>query len=232
MNTSYPCGVCGKTVAKNHKAACCDKCDMWVHKVCNNLSEYYYKKLQKDNSPWFCVDCLKKEMPFFNLSDNQLKIFMSGKTIISPNLVEENQNDQLVPQEFGAAIKNNLYTPQEINDTEISKESHNLFIYMNIASITYHIDKLHSFINDLKCKLNIIGISECGLIKNKPPLTNIDLPNFCSEFTPAESRRGGSIIYIQKKLTKDLNIYKPKAIGSTFIEVINNKRLKTIIGCI
>ena len=78
------------------------------------------------------------------------------------------------PQEFGAAIKNNLYTPQEINDLEISKEFHSLFIHMNIASITYRNDELHSFINYLKCKPNIIGISECGLKKSKPPLTNID----------------------------------------------------------
>ena len=70
---------------------------------------------------------------------------------------------------------------------------------MNIASITYHIDELHLFINDLKCKPNIIGASECGLIKNKPPLTNIDLPNFCFEFTPAESRKEGTMIYIQNK---------------------------------
>ena len=41
---------------------------------------------------------------------------MSGKTIISPNLVEENQNDQLVPQEFVAAIKNNLCTPHKMSD--------------------------------------------------------------------------------------------------------------------
>ena len=108
------------------------------------------------------------------------------KTIISPNVVQENHNDQLILQEFGAAIKNNLYTPQEINDLEISKESHNLFIHINIASITYHIDELHSLINDLKYKPNIIGIFECGLIKNKPTLTNIYLPNFCFEFTPAE----------------------------------------------
>ena len=69
---------------------------------------------------------------------------------------------------------------------------------MNITSITYHIDELHSFINDLKCKSNIIGISECGLIKNKLLLTNIDLPNFCFKFTPTESRKGGTMIYIKK----------------------------------
>ena len=47
--------------------------------------------------------------------------------------------------------------------------------------------------------VNQIGTSECGLIKNKPPLTNIDLPNFYFEFTPAESRKEAKMIYIQKK---------------------------------
>ena len=43
------------------------------------------------------------------------------------------------------------------------------------------------------------------------------------------------MIYIHKnleKLRKDLNIYNPKAIESMFIEVINDKRLNTIIGFI
>ena len=70
---------------------------------------------------------------------------------------------------------------------------------MNIASRTYHIDELHSSINDLKCKPNIIGIFERGLIKNKPHLTNIDLTNYCFEFTLAESRKEGTMIYIQTK---------------------------------
>ena len=33
-------------------------------------------------------------------------------------------------------------------------------------------------------------------------------------------------------LKKDSNIYKQKAIESTFIEVVNDKRLNTIIGCV
>ena len=84
---------------------------MWVHIVCNNLTKYCNRKLQKDNSPWFCVNCLKKEMPFSNISNKQFKMFMSGKANVSPNLVEENQNDQLIAQEFGAAIRSNLYSP-------------------------------------------------------------------------------------------------------------------------
>ena len=64
---------------------------------------------------------------------------------------------------------------------------------MNIASITYHIDELHSFKHYLMCKPNIIGISECCLMKNKSPLTNIELTNFCFEST-AESRKVGMMI--------------------------------------
>ena len=44
------------------------------------------------------------------------------------------------------------------------------------------------------------------------------------------------MIYIHKnlryKLKKDLNIYKPKIIESTYIKVINDKRLNTISACI
>ena len=54
-------------------------------------------------------------------------MFMSGKTVISLNLAEENQNDQLIPQEFGVAITSNLYNPQEIK-----KFTKNLTIYLYI----------------------------------------------------------------------------------------------------
>ena len=37
-------------------------------------------------------------------------------------------------------------------------------------------------------------------MKNKPPLRNVDLPNFYCEFTLAESSKGGTMIYIHKNL--------------------------------
>ena len=48
MHVKYPCSICKKTVAKNHNAICCDKCNQWVHMTCNKIMKYYYKKLQKD----------------------------------------------------------------------------------------------------------------------------------------------------------------------------------------
>ena len=104
LSPSCLCDNCSKIVAKNYKAVCCNKSNMWVHMVCNNQSKYCCRKLQNDNSPWFCLNCLGKAMSFTNLSNNQFKTFMSGKTILLPCLVEENQNDQINPQEFSVAI--------------------------------------------------------------------------------------------------------------------------------
>ena len=37
---NFPCSVSEKQVGIDHKAACCDKCNKWVHIRCNNI----YKK--------------------------------------------------------------------------------------------------------------------------------------------------------------------------------------------
>lgn len=64
---------------------------------------------------------------------------------------------------------------KEINDLEIFKESHNLFIYINVASIKYHTDELHLFTNDLNCKPNIIGISDdTDLLYQRKSIKNIN----------------------------------------------------------
>ena len=44
MTPKFPCGVCYKPVAKNHNAACCDSCNLWVHINCNNLTKFCYRK--------------------------------------------------------------------------------------------------------------------------------------------------------------------------------------------
>ena len=55
MVVQFPCLVCNRAVAKNHRAVQCDLCDSWVHIACNNLNVYTHRKLQKDKSPWYCT---------------------------------------------------------------------------------------------------------------------------------------------------------------------------------
>ena len=39
MCIKYPCTVCGRSVAKNHKALQCDYCDQWFHLKCNLIDK-------------------------------------------------------------------------------------------------------------------------------------------------------------------------------------------------
>ena len=58
LGVKFPCNVCCKPVAKNHRALCCDICDQWVHVKCNHVSPADYEKLKSSTSPWFCVKCI------------------------------------------------------------------------------------------------------------------------------------------------------------------------------
>ena len=64
ISVNFPCNLCCKPVAKNHRAICCDICDQWVHIKCNNVSPAAYELLTKSDSPWFCAKCIGFVFPF------------------------------------------------------------------------------------------------------------------------------------------------------------------------
>ena len=109
---------------------------------------------------------------------------------------------------------------------------------MNISSLQYHIDDLRYLVESCPNKPKIIGITECRLRKNREVLSNIDLNDYSFEFTPTESTKGGTLIYIENylryKIRKDLNLYRAKEIESTFVEIIepNLRNKNKIVGCI
>ena len=64
MRIKYPCTVCGRSVAKNHKALQCDYCDQWVHIKCNLIDKKAYELFKQDGSPWSCIKCTENIFPF------------------------------------------------------------------------------------------------------------------------------------------------------------------------
>ena len=86
------------------------------------------------------------------------------------------------------------------------------------------------------CKPRVISLSETRLKKNRQSLSNINLENYIYEFTPTESSKGETMLYVDKQLTyrlrKDLIMYNSKETESTFIELFNNINSNTVIGCI
>ena len=81
MPTQFPCGICLKPVAKNHKAVKCDYCDLWIHIKCNKINTQTYNLLLNDNSAWYCLLCSKKFIPFSTLNENEFHSTFQGKKI-------------------------------------------------------------------------------------------------------------------------------------------------------
>ena len=163
-----------KNVASNHNAICCDIYNKWVHISCNNISRYCYRERQKDSTPWYCKNCLKQVLSYNKPTGYQLKVLMLGKVLTSPKLLSTTNYLLFPDEECENAAKTELMTPE--NFYQINKNnSNNIFLHMNILSVSYHIDGLNTFIMNCKNKPKVIGISECRIKTGRPPLTNINI---------------------------------------------------------
>ena len=187
MNQKFPCSICPKNVAKSHNAVWCDICNLWVHIKCNNITKYCYRKLQNDKEPWHCKKCIKNTVAFSQLSDNQINNQMLGSLITSPKLIiKENQVIFLIDKQ-GSVTTNEIFTPDEFHNYLKTLLPSNLYLHMNILSLSYNIDDLKSLITNCQVKPKIIGISERRLKKNLDVLSNINIKCYTFEYTTTES---------------------------------------------
>ena len=51
--------------------------------------------------------------------------------------------------------------------------------------------------------------------------TNINLPNYSVKYTPTECHDSGTLLYINNKPRKELNVYKSHELESIFSEIVN-----------
>ena len=162
MKVKYPCLVCKKAVANNHKAVHCDMCSKWVHIKCNKINSTTYQNLQEDNSDWYCVECLKKILPFMTEDDNKINniIYKAPRSLIdhTPECDKE--------KECGC-VSSNYYTPLDFSSLGLNNKSYDTYIHMNIASLSYHNDDLFNFLSNIQLLPKVIGISETNLISSK-----------------------------------------------------------------
>ena len=219
MVVQFPRLVCNRTVAKNRRVVQFDLCDSWVHIACNNLNLYTYRKLQKDKSPWYCMCCFRKELPYGSINDRKFRSLLHREAIVSPNpkiissIIKESE---YFDEEILKKANNKFHTPDEFNNAmkSLNLASQLFCMHLNISSLSYHHLELYNLLSNLKIKPNIIGISDTRLQMRKQPITNISLPNYVYEHTPTESGKGGTLLYIDKnikyKLRNDLNIYEKR----------------------
>ena len=128
------------------------------------------------------------------------------------------------------------YDISDFKKLKINKQQDLSILHLNISSISAHIDDLRTFLNLAHHKFDIRCISESRICVKHPQTTNIDLPGFNIEQTPTESSAGTTLIYISQSLSykprKDLQIYCPKELESTFIELLIPNRQSHVIGVV
>ena len=73
MKIKFPCTICKRTVAKNHKALQCNLCDQWIHIKCNLIDKKTYEKLKHDTSFWFCINCSDNIFPYVQHDSSEMQ---------------------------------------------------------------------------------------------------------------------------------------------------------------
>ena len=166
-----------------------------MHVSCNNVSRYCYRKIQKVSTPWYCKNCLKQVLQFNKLTDYQLKALILGKVLTSPKLLLTNDYLLFLDEECENVAKTGLMTPD--NSYQIcNNNSNNFFLHLNICPVSYHNYDLHTFILNGKNKPKDIGISQYRIKAGRPPLSNINMNNYSYEYTPTESFKRRTLLYI------------------------------------
>ena len=120
-------------------------------------------------------------------------------------------------------------TIDEIKKMKIEPNLLSLF-HINSFSLNKHFEDLEYLLKATNKTFDVIVISESRILTDTNLSKNININNYSVEFTPTESHAGGTLLYINNKLSyklrQDLCIYKSSELESTFIEIINPKKKK------
>ena len=140
-----------------------------------------------------------------------------------PNLKLTAESNKKNPEHF---INCGNLDIDEIQKMKIKPNSLSLF-HLNSCSLNIYL-KNKSLFKATNKTFDVIAISESRILKDTNLSKNINIYNYSVEFTPTESHAGGTLLYINNKLSyklrQDLCVYKSSELESTFIEIINPKK--------
>ena len=72
---SYLCNFCN--IDCGNDSILCDVCDHWCHFSCTKLTRSQLEHLSNSDDPYFCMQCIKSNLPFASLSVNNFKKIFS-----------------------------------------------------------------------------------------------------------------------------------------------------------
>ena len=169
MPAAFPCGIYLNPVAKNHKAVKWDICDLWIHIKCNKINIQRYHLLINDNTVWSCLTCSKKLYPFLVLNYNDFHSTIQGKIIKFKAFTRKRSSieNAIIDKLNDAVSESDLQNSSkyfEVDDFNKAFNSSNHkgtnFFHMNISSLSYNFDQLHTLLSEINISFDVIGITE------------------------------------------------------------------------
>ena len=188
------------------------------------------------------------EFPFFTVKNKDLEILLNDPHNNHPKPFPKKMNKKTKEflkkfREMSQIFEQSenpfscfYYDISDFKKLKINKQQDLSILHLNISSISADIDDLRAFLNLVNHKFDVICISESRISTKHPQTTNIDLRGFNIEQTSTESYAGGTLIYISQNLSykprKDLQIYYPKEVESTFSEALIPNKKSHLIGVV
>ena len=151
----FSCKICTKSIAKNHKAICCDLYDIWVHTKCNKINAATYNILQNDETKWFCAECSKEISQFSSLNKVEFSSTTQGKKskFLTKTKKRLTNEEKLINQPNDSMNSSDLPNPSTYYSIDKFSESFksNLFnglnlLHLNISSLHYNYEQLHTLL--------------------------------------------------------------------------------------
>ena len=127
-------------------------------------------------------------------------------------------------------VNSKYYDIDQISTLKFPNKQKSLALFhVNACSLNKNFDDLDHLLKCTNKVFDIIAVTETRIIKQTSLTTNINLINYAIEFIPTESSAGGTILYIARHLPykprPDLSVYKANQLESTFVEIINPKKV-------
>ena len=254
------CGVCEKTIAKNHRHITCNTCKSNLHIKCNKTDEITYNRIIKDKEDLTCIKCKQENIPFQDLTDLEFSVVSNG--IENSTNIESIENISVTSTSlrkfFSEINKSNpfddLKTSLDDDDddsiqinckyTDVGsfnyKKDPNKFsiFHTNIGSIVKHIDELRDTLSIANYEFDIIGITETKIKMGIKSKVSLDIDGYKYYHTDTEAEKGGTLMYISDKLNckrrVDLEkiMYKSGILESSVLEIINPSKKNILVTCI
>ena len=127
-------------------------------------------------------------------------------------------------------VQSKYYDIDELQTMKIPNKDKSLALFhINACSLNKNFNELEHLLSCTNKNFDVIAISETRITKNISLTNNLIMNNFSFEFTPTVSSAGGTLLYVANQLSNkpglDLNIYKSNELESTFIKILNSKKL-------